>query len=238
LHDFEVDLEGGTVAAIEVTGEVDPQRLRLAAAAARRLDSLKLVGSASFWLVGLAPNAVVNQIGRDVLRQLLTDIEAGGRRSAHNIGDFRDPFVARLSSLGIESIYAMPARAGHEGDVLVQPGVYGGWGWGGQQVDQWLGDLLNSNQGQNKLEKLRRAAAAQRHLVVVLDSFSPAGMGIPLGLTARRERGAEEYTMPSLVPPEPLTHLWVLPPPVASWEGLHWSSNNGWVVLEAWTPTP
>ena len=48
-------------------------------------------------------------------------------------------------------------------------------------IDQWLGDFLASDQGINKLNKLGRAQVAERHLVIVLDSFSPAGMGIPLG---------------------------------------------------------
>jgi len=68
-----------------------------------------------------------------------------------------------------------------------------------------------SSQGINKVSKLARAHAAERHLVIVLDPFSPAGMGIPLALTARHERAAADYGLPSFTPPEPLTHLWLLP---------------------------
>lgn len=53
--------------------------------------------------------------------------------------------------------------------------------------DKWLGKFFASDQAANKVSKLGRATAAERHLVIVLDSFSPAGIGVPLGLQTRRE---------------------------------------------------
>jgi hypothetical protein len=234
LHDFEADLPDGSVAALEVTGEVDAQRRSLAAAAERRLAKVTLPGSSSLWLVGLAPSARVSAIRRPELRRLLGDLEAAGRQRAHDLGDYRDPFVARLRALRIESVYAVKAHAGHEGTALVGPGTYGGWGWDAPTIDQWLGELLASDRGANKLDKLSRAAATQRHLVVVLDPFSQAGLGITLGLTARHDRGPADHALPSFVPPEPLTHLWLLPAPVETREGLAWTREGGWTVLAAW----
>jgi hypothetical protein len=127
LHDFEADLADGSVAAVEVTGEVDAQRRSLAAAAERRLASVTLPGSNSLWLVGLAATARVSAIRRPELRRLLGDLEACGRRRVHDLGDYRDPFVARLVALGVESAYAVKANAGHQGTALVGPGTYGGW---------------------------------------------------------------------------------------------------------------
>jgi hypothetical protein len=233
LHDFEADLADGSVAALEVTVEVDDQRLDLAASAARRLSSITLPNSQSLWLVGLAATARVNAIRPDDLRRLLGELEASGRRDAHNLGDYRDPFVGRLRALGIESVYAANTRAGSEGMVIVQADSYGGWGWDGAAIDRWLSEFLGSDQGKNKLNKLSRAQAAQRHLAVVLDPFSPAGMGIPLGLTARHERGPTDYVLPSLVAPAPLSHLWLLPAFTAREEALRWTRDDGWVVLDA-----
>jgi hypothetical protein len=233
LHDFEADLADGSVAALEVTVEVDDQRLDLAASAERRLSSITLPNSRSLWLVGLAATARVNAIRPDDLRRLLGELEASGRRDAHDLGDYRDPFVARLRALGIESVYAAKTRAGSEGMVMVQAGTYGGWGWDGAAIDRWLSEFLGSDQGKNKLNKLSRAQAAQRHLAVVLDPFSPAGMGIPLGLTARQERGPTDYVLPSLVAPAPLSHLWLLPAFTAREEALRWKRDDGWVVLDA-----
>jgi hypothetical protein len=99
-------------------------------------------------------------------------------------------------------------------------------------VEQWLSEFLDSPQGKNKLNKLGRAQAAERHLVTVLDPFSPAGMGIPLGLTARHERGAADYAIPSLIAPDPLTHLWLLPAFTAMEDALRWTRQDGWTVLE------
>jgi hypothetical protein len=232
LHDFEATLADGSVAALEVTAEVDAQRLSLASSAGRRLSAITLANSESLWLVGLAAGARVSAISPDDLRQLLSELEASGRRNTHDLGDYRDPFVARLRALGIESVYAVKAKAGSEGMVMVRPGTYGGWGWDGAAIDRWLAEFLVSNQGINKVSKLGRARAAQRHLFIVLDSFSPAGMGIPLGLTARRERGAADYALPSLVPPNPLTHMWLLPAFTVTSDALRWVRDGGWSVLE------
>jgi hypothetical protein len=232
LHDFEAHLPDGSAAAVEVTGEVDAQRLSLASSAERRLSSITLPNSASLWLVGLAVGARVSAIRPDDLRRLLGELEASGRRNAHDLGDYRDPFVARLRAFGVESVYAAEAKAGSEGKVIVQAGTYGGWGWDGAAIDRWLAGFLVSDQGINKLGKLGRARAAQRHLAVVLDPFSPAGMGIPLGLTARHERGAADYSLPSFAPPEPLTHLWLLPAFTVTREALRWMRDDGWGVLE------
>jgi hypothetical protein len=102
----------------------------------------------------------------------------------------------------------------------------------GRDSHRWLGEFLASAQGINKLSKLRRAQAAQRHLVIVLDPFSPAGMGIPLALTARHERGAADYVQPSFMPPEPLTHLWLLSAFAETSDGLRWTRDGGWAVFE------
>ena len=162
---------------------------------------------------------------------LLSDLENQGRWRALNIGDSCDPFVGRLAALGIESVYAFKAKPGREGVVRVGPGFYFGREWGQGAIDTWLGGFLASDTGANKLGKLRRAMyAAERHLVIVLHSLSQAGMGIPLGLTDRDEPGAAAYVMPSLMPPEPLTHVWLLPTMARS-EGLRWIRGRGWEVL-------
>jgi hypothetical protein len=106
---------------------------------------------------------------------------------------------------GLESVHALKAKTGCEGGVMVYPGTYGGLGWDGPTIDGWLQAFMTSDQGVNKLSKLGRATAAERHLVIALDPFSPAGVGISLALTARHEREAADYAMPSFLPPEPLT---------------------------------
>lgn len=231
-HDFEADLPDGAIAVIEVTSQVESKRLNQAAASERHFASLKLPGSSSLWLVALTAGARVKKIPDEAMRQLLSDMEAQGRRSAYNVGEYRDAFAERLKALKIESVHAVRAEAGYEGTIMVQPGVYSGWGWDGPAIDKWLAAFLDSAQGTNKLEKLKRANAAERHLVVVLDAFSQAGIGISMGLIAQDERGPADYARPSLVPPKPLTHLWLLLA-LKNRKGLRWARDRGWKVLPA-----
>jgi hypothetical protein len=232
-HDLEAALPGGLVAAIEVTSEVESDRLSVASEIRRRgLSRYPVVGLNCLWSVRLADDARVRSLSRrqDELHKLLSDLEAQGARWAHNLGDYRDPVVRQLRALGIGSVYRLNTRA--RGGVVMGSDSYGGTGWDGPVIDTWLDGLLASSQGINKLEKLERAAyAAEKHLVVVLDSFSQAGMGIPLGLTDRDEPGAAPYIMPSYAPPEPLTHIWLVPT-MASAAGLRWTRDGGWTVFQ------
>lgn len=82
-----------------------------AVASERRFTSLTVPGSSFLWLVSLTADARVKDIKHEALRQLLSDMEALGRRSAHNLGDYRDAFVRRLRALRIESVYAVEAKA-------------------------------------------------------------------------------------------------------------------------------
>jgi len=89
-----------------------------------------------------------------------------------------------------------------------------------------------SDRGVKKLAKLGRAVgAAERHLVIVLDPFSQAGMGISLVLSDRDDEGAADDAIPSMVPAMPLTHLWLLPV-LGSEEGLRWTRNVGWTAVQ------
>jgi hypothetical protein len=180
----------------------------------------------------LTDNARVGVLSRrrDELRQLLSALEAQGARYAHSMGDYRSEVVQLLRELGVGSVHRLGTQRG--GGVVMGSDAYGGFGWDGSAIDAWLDSLLASNQGINKLEKLGRAKhAVERHLVVVVDNFSQAGIGIPLGLADRDEPGAAPYAIPSLVPPEPLTDVWLLPMMPRS-KGLRWRRDSGWAVID------
>jgi hypothetical protein len=165
LHDFEADLPDGSLAALEVTSEVDGTRRAQASEVERRgLASFTMPGAKLLWLVGLAAGAQVRTISRDKLGELLGGLEAAGRLNASDLDDYRDPVVQRLRVPGTESVYGLKANAGHEGTVMVRPGTYSGFGWTGPRIDRWLDDLFASPRGANKLGKLSRARAVQRHL--------------------------------------------------------------------------
>src|SRR5439155_19649161 len=130
LHDFETDLPGGSVAAIEVTSEAEPERLSVESEIRRRgLVSFQLPGVTCLWSVRLTDGARVKQLRRrDELRQLLRTLEALGKRSVHDRGDYRDPIVVRLRALGIASVYRLSTeRAG----VMMATDAYAGFAWQG-----------------------------------------------------------------------------------------------------------
>jgi hypothetical protein len=230
LHDFEADLPGGLIAAIEVTSENEPARLELESTAQRLQPSLTLPGSKFTWLVGLDPRARIKDIS-SWLRPLMYDMEKQDRQSALSLGAYGDPFTERLRKLWVDYIYPFPAKPGREGAVILNPGFYGGWGWDGMSTGAWLAHFLASPLGAKKLRKLSQATdAAERHLVVVLHPFSKAGLSIPSGLTDLHEPGAAEAVIPRLDPPDPLTNLWLVPT-ATTWAGLSWAHGSGWKVL-------
>ena len=67
----------------------------------------------------------------------------------------------------------------------------------GAAIDEWLSNFLASPEGANKLGKLGASDAAERHLVIVLDLFSQAGMGISMSLLDQQEEGAAEDAIPA-----------------------------------------
>jgi hypothetical protein len=230
LHDLEAGGSDGPVAAIEVTSAVEPQRLGVESEIRQQgLSSFPMPGLTSLWSVRLTDQARVRVASRsDKLQPLLGDLEARGARYAHYRGDYRDPVVERLRELGIAAVYRL--STGRGGSVVMGTDAYGGFEWDGPTIDAWLDEFLASDQGANKLAKLGRAEAAERHLVIVLDSFSQPGIGIPLKLSSRRDAGAAAYVMPSSEPPAPLSHMWLLPTAEGS-EGLRWTRGSGWAIL-------
>ena len=146
-HDFEADLPGALVAAVEVTSEVESNRLSVASEIRQRgLSRYPLPGLNFLWSVHLADNARVGPLIRrhDELRQVLCELEARGERwgerRAHSMGDYRSEVVQLLRALGIGSAYRLSTRRG--GGVVMGNDAYSGFGWDGSAIDAWLDGLL------------------------------------------------------------------------------------------------
>jgi hypothetical protein len=223
-HDFEADLAGGGFAAIEVTGEVESGQRQLESLV-KRLPAFTVPGSQWLWHVWLGTSAQQGRVS-SALVDLLTDMETAGRRHVHHRETYYDPLVQRLRELGVDFVYAwVPSDAARRGRVILGPGTYGGWEWGGAATDAWLAAFLASRRGLKKWGQLRSVSrAAEWHLVIVLDPRSKAGMGVTL---------PDSWDpFPTFEPPLPLSHLWLLPLP-ANWPGLRWVRGSGWSVLLA-----
>jgi hypothetical protein len=235
-HDFETIQSDGQIVAVEVTSRLDARLFAQLAAIRDKSRSFDLPGSTRLWMVVLAADAQVSAIRRDEIRQLLLDLEAGGKTTANSRDDYRDPFVQRLRALRIDAVYRFGVRD-DGGKVVIEPyAMPASRGWYGTAIDEWLSEFLASGLGRSKVGKLNDVAdAAERHLVIVLDPTSPEGLTIPLGLSDRDEPTAAALVMPSLVPPEQLTHLWIFAA-VHSWAGLRWARGQGWSVVPPLTP--
>jgi hypothetical protein len=102
VHDFEADLPDGSVAAIEVTGEVDAQRRALDAAIERREYSrLEVSTVRKRWIVHLVPNARVASLSSRELSELLAEMEASSTNSPWPSHRAPEGVRDRLRDLGV-----------------------------------------------------------------------------------------------------------------------------------------
>lgn len=147
--------------------------------------------------------------------------------------DYRNPWREQLEVLGIESVHGFAGSSDRLGAVIVAPGMVFAWGWVRVNADKWITGFLASELGKRKLAKLAklaRADASERHLVVVLDPDTDAGIGIAAALADMHEATAGD-DLPSVVPPLPLTHMWLMPPMFTT-RAFRWARGSGWAVVD------
>ena len=232
-HDFDVHVEGD-VWAMEVTSTTNGPRRQVTQEIRKRdLGSLAFDGPGT-WLVWLEDGATLKAL-ESTLPPLIHALIARGEQRLSSMSDFRDPLVRKPGELGLQAVFQI--GQGPAGRIVLTAGTYGGTGWQGPDVDHWLAEWWRSGVAANKVAKLGRSSRTRRMLAVVLDSSSPPGVGVPLGLSIRHERGAAPYLMPSSSPPPPLTDLWLVPETVHG-EGLQWDSVQGWSVLPPYQARP
>ena len=110
--------------------------------------------------------------------------------------------------------------------------MFGGWEWNGAATSGGSAATWRIRSDSKKMRKLGRADAAERHLVVVLDPRTTAGLRIPLGLVDWKMPGALAGLLPVFAPPEPLTGIWLVPSS-AEGLGLAWRRGLGWAILQS-----
>ena len=201
----------------------------LAAAVRRHLPKVTVPGSQFAWLVNVTPQADARELRKSTgLVALLRDMEQQGESSASALSDYRDPWRDRLEAFGIQSLHGLEGSA-RPGAVYVVPGIVASYGWVRPTADKWIIDFLASELGTNKLNKLGKADAAERHLVVLIHPDTDAGLGIAGSLADLRD-GAVGDDLPSAVPPSPLTHLWLIAPTDPP-RAFRWTDISGWAVV-------
>lgn len=231
-HDLEADRPDGKIAAIEITSEADRDRLSMGAAAKRHLSGITVPGSRLVWHIQLTTEANARALSKPAgLVTLLTDMEQQGHTDAWAMSDYRDPWRDRLIALGIQAVHGFAAGSAPRGTVYVVPGIVAGWGWARASADKWIADFLASAIGKDHLDKLATASAAERHLAVLIHPDTEAGLGIAAALGDMREGALSEDYLPSVTPPSPLTHLWLIAPTVPT-RAFLWRDRLGWAAVE------
>jgi hypothetical protein len=151
LHDYEIDLDDGRTAAVEVTGAVDAAKLNTARAALKyRLDDS---GVRLGWDVDLDDwNANRSRL-KEQLPAILKEFEDNEIHWCSAADD------GRLGSLGINKVRVMDR--GISGICLCRVGP-GSWIGAVDVVDV----VSNHGSREDNIRKLKRASADERHLAV------------------------------------------------------------------------
>ncbi|MCA1713290.1 MAG: hypothetical protein LC789_17275 [Actinobacteria bacterium] len=226
MHDLDIELVDGTVAAVEVTAAADPASIELWKLVNGRDERWIVPGLLGGWMVMLEPAARAKRLLAE-LPVLLKRLE---ERAVVEFGhDWRtpdDPLVQELHGLG--ALSGSRSATDHPGVIYLsiqQPhertgGVVADTG---DALAAWAGDFLQDPQQADVLAKLDRSGAAERHAFIILPGFTTA----PFTVTDLLWREAGPLpSAPPVLPPE-VTHIWL----VASWNtgrGVRWSPDGGW----------
>lgn len=177
-------------------------------------------GSRFAWLVEVTPQVDARALRKSAaLAALIEDMDRKGQTSLTTLSDYRNPLRARLETLGIQSVQGFTVSSAIQGNVYVVSAAVAGWGWVTATADKWITDFLATDLGKSKLAKLARANAAERHLAVLIHPDTDAGLGI-----------AVTDELPSVMPPSPLTHLWLIAPTERP-KAFRWTQGSGWAVV-------
>lgn len=235
MHDLDIDLPDGTVAAVEVTAAADPASIELWNIVNGGDDRWIVPELAGGWMVSLLPSARAKRVKAelpDLLRQLE---DAGDVRFGFGWREPGHPRLVALKDLG--------AVSGSRGDTDFPGVIYltielprerqGGFvSTEASAVGLWLADFLAHPQQADVLAKLARSGADDRHAFVILPGFTTAPFAVSDLLW--REDGPLPSSPPVL--PAEVTHVWL----VSTWNigtGLRWSPDGGWQHFTKDVPT-
>jgi hypothetical protein len=181
MHDFDVELPDGRRVALEVTGAINEQAVRLSEAAygtEGRERRWPAEGLANDWLVVIPPRPVkvarlmhdmvpiLTLFEREGLTQVNTSFNPAYRRSAPGTPPAVIEATLRVFKMGVLETRVLWPRPEAQAQLFVT--VRGGFSADIERVN----DLV-VQRAESKIEKLTRAEAAERHLFVWLDGTQP-----------------------------------------------------------------
>lgn len=231
MHDLDIVLADGSLAAVEVTAAADGEAIALWNLVNGRDERWIETGLRGGWFVELDPTARARAVLRDLPR-LLGDLESRGigqldvSHRRHDLSDLeREAQRLRVNRAG-QGATEFPGSIYPTIDLPLER-TGGAVPTTGDPLAAWLSEFLAADARSDVRAKLTRSAAAQRHAFVIVPGFTPA----PFPVVDLLMRAAPPLpTAPPALPPE-VTHLWV----ASTWAraaGVRWSPEGGWALFD------
>jgi len=229
-HDLDLSLGGGrTFGAMEVTAAADAQLIqswKLLEGRGDRWIVPELVGG---WSIHVRPDARIKRLLQE-LPGLLQALEKDRITTVPGPAE-RNELNVKADELGVVS--ALQGGTAFPGSVYVTPDIplkrrAGMVPSTGDALSEWVAEWIIEPSRSDNLDKLRRSAARERHLFVIVPAFATPALFAVTDLLARTD--APLPTASPVLPPE-VTHIWIMGT-LASGYGFRWSPDHGWERFE------
>lgn len=224
LFDLTLTYPDGLSAAVEVTtatdGVITAQWEAIRRPSARWIDG-SLVGG---WRVCLRPGIDIRRV-RSQLPHLLRRLEADGTTMVIVDGSCRGEHHEAARRIG--ATYLFQSETDHPGSIYpdIELPLDRSGGWEQPTVNaiaEWIGEFLRAPEQEDNLRKLAISTRTERHLFVILHTFTTAPFTVSGPLMFDDQR--VPVVAPSL--PGQVTHLWMM----SAWSsgGIRWDPTTGW----------
>jgi hypothetical protein len=208
MHDLDLSIGGGrTFGAMEITAAVDPMLIQGQKVLDRRDGRWIEPELAGGWAIHVRADARLDRLSRE-LPPLLQAMEQGGFASLDQV--LPDELLAKLAELGVTRTYQ--SSTSFPGSIYpmieIPPARLGGFvASTGDALSDWVSEWMIGPSRSDNIAKLRRSAALERHLFVIVPGFvgtAPFSVG-DLLLRA-------DAPLPTVRPrlPAEVTHVWVM----------------------------
>jgi hypothetical protein len=227
MHDLDLSVGGGrTFGAMEVSAAVDAELIECRRPLDGRGDRRIVPELVGGWMIHVRPNARAKLLLRE-LPLLLQALEKDGSTTIRLRSAERNELTVKLNELGVVS--AQQSRTRFPGSVYVMPEIprdrRGGFvASTGDALSEWIAEWIMEPSRSDNLDKLRRSAARERHLFVIVPGFVSTAPFSAMDLLMR-----PDAPLPTVSPglPSEVTHVWVMSR-WANGHGFRWSPEHEW----------
>jgi hypothetical protein len=214
-HDLEIYYSDDRLGAGEVVSTRDPIWMKLVDAFSGR-GYTKCAELTRLWFVVVKPKTSLKKMQSHV-PSLLDRLESQriDKVSSSGHGDIQD----MLKRLGIDFCSSSQPTAKHPPGFYLMPNARAAWVGNGENVRQFCEDFLADKPGRSKVDKLRRAKADERHLVIILTMDQ-------VGPHTAVDTGELPVNPPDL--PQGIDWLWVIASKSTPIRTIYWNPVTQW----------